>query len=115
LRDVTVYRGVAGRGSARRVRGLSWTFSLEVAAWFAHRGSTIFRLPDPAVYQLIVPEHQVLAYSDGRREGELLVLCDASSRPRRCLSPAEIEHLAEQRGAAVRAENVAKLEALRRR
>ena len=30
----TVYRGVAGRGPARRVRGLSWTDDVEKAAWF---------------------------------------------------------------------------------
>ena len=33
----TLYRGVAGNGRARRVRGFSWTEDLQVAKWFALR------------------------------------------------------------------------------
>jgi hypothetical protein len=31
----TLYRGVAGNGRARRMRGFSWTEDLQVAKWFA--------------------------------------------------------------------------------
>jgi len=47
----TLYRGVSGRGRARRVRGISWTSSLEKAIWFAHRFAS---LGDPAVFRLVV-------------------------------------------------------------
>ena len=43
----TIYRGVAGHGKARRVRGYSWTADQEQAAWFAHRYDDG---PDPAVF-----------------------------------------------------------------
>src|SRR5262249_54120334 len=42
----TAYRGVAGRTSARRVKGLSWTFSPLCAAWFARRSADLFSLAD---------------------------------------------------------------------
>jgi hypothetical protein len=109
----TVYRGVAGRGSARRVRGLSWTFSLPVAAWFARRSANVFQLPEPAVYRLTVTEAEVLAYANDRREAELLVLCDKTRRPVRCLDGAQLERLAEQHGVSAHAENMARLEAMR--
>jgi hypothetical protein len=75
----TVYRGVAGRGPARRVRGISWTASLERAIWFARRYPN---LADPAVYQLDVPQDAVLACVDDRQESEFLLLVDAAARPR---------------------------------
>jgi hypothetical protein len=99
----TVYRGVAGRGSARRVRGLSWTFSLPVAAWFARRSANVFQLPEPAVYRLTVTEAEVLAYANDWDEAELLVLCDKTRRPVRCLDGAELESLAGQLGAEAHA------------
>jgi hypothetical protein len=46
----TVFRGVSGRGRARRIRGLPWTSSLSQAAWFAARGTGI----DPAVYRTML-------------------------------------------------------------
>jgi len=53
----TLYRGVAGVGRARHVRGLSWTDSLECAKWFAQR----FGLQKPAVYRVMVNSSDVLA------------------------------------------------------
>lgn len=80
----TVYRGVAGRTSARRVRGASWTGSLEVARWFAQRGSA-WGLHDPAVYRATVDAADVLAYvhDRGRKEAEFLVRLPASVKLRR--------------------------------
>jgi hypothetical protein len=65
-----LYRGVAGAGKHRRVRGLSWTGSLERAWWFARRYAS---LPRPAVYRVDVPARYVLAYSNERQEEEYLV------------------------------------------
>jgi len=93
----TVYRGVAGRGRQRRVRGLSWTSSVHVAARFTRR-SGLFGLPDPAVFQLTVDERHVLAYFNGRGEQEFLVSYDSypAHRARRCLDGPELERLADQ-------------------
>lgn len=80
----TVFRGVAGRGRARRVRGLSWTLSLPLAAWFANRWAP---LVDPAVYRVTVDPAQVLAYchESGRREEEVLLMLPDRIKPQRYL------------------------------
>ena len=77
-----VFRGVAGRGRARRVRGISWTGSLVRAAWFACRfaqQANRSSLVDPTVYTTTVNESDVLTYCNdpegaGRGEEEFLVL-----------------------------------------
>ncbi len=112
----TVYRGVAGRGAQRRVRGLSWTFSLPVAAWFAQRSTFICGgLPDPAVYRVTVHDRQVLAYANEsfRHEEELLVLCGRDTRPVRCLAGKELVSHAEEYDLAAQAASLARLEALK--
>jgi hypothetical protein len=113
----TVYRGVAGRSTARRVRGLSWTFSLPIAAWFANRGATVFGLSDPVVYRLTVPEPWVLAYvnESHRHEEELFVLCGQATRPHRCLAGTELADVAAAHGAAMHREQQEKLAALKAR
>jgi hypothetical protein len=73
----TLYRGVAGRGAGRRVRGLSWTASLDRARSFATR----LPLDDPAVFQVTVDESDVLAYVNGRQEEEFLVRLAPNARP----------------------------------
>jgi hypothetical protein len=75
----TLYRGVAGSGRARRVRGFSWTEDLEVAKWFALRFE---QFPNPAVYQIIVGAKDVLAYCGDRNEREFIVN-PATIRPKR--------------------------------
>jgi hypothetical protein len=92
----TVYRGVAGPGPARRVRGLSWTLSLPIAAWFARRASNTFQLDDPAVYRLTVEDGRVLAYDNNRREEEILVLPLANDQPARCLGGDDLVWYAEE-------------------
>jgi hypothetical protein len=67
----TLYRGVAGRGTARRIRGLAWTSSEEVAWWFARRYDS---LPRPAVYRAIVPKRYIYAYTNDRQEQEYICL-----------------------------------------
>jgi len=104
----TVYRGVAGRGGARRVRGLSWTFSLPVAAWFARR----FDLPDPAVYRVTVDEAHVLAYVSDREEEELLLVLPEDAWPKRCLMGAELTNAAEARETAMRTKRQGELAAI---
>ena len=76
----TLYRGVAGRTRARRIRGLSWTGSLERAKWFAERGENL-GLADPAVFKVTVNADAVLAYSNERNEQEFIVLLPESARP----------------------------------
>lgn len=65
-----VFRGVSGRGMARRVRGISWTADKEQAIWFAER----FRLEIPAVFEAMVPAESCYAYYGDREEREFL--CD---------------------------------------
>jgi hypothetical protein len=65
----TLYRGCAGNGRARKVRGYSWTADCEKAKWFANR----LILPDPAVYQIEAPDNWILAYVNNRKEREFLV------------------------------------------
>jgi hypothetical protein len=78
-----LYRGVAGRGAARRIRGLSWSLSLEKAQWFATRGAEFFGLPDPAVYTVRIPCWDVLAYINDRQEQEIITILPEWVRPRR--------------------------------
>lgn len=66
----TIYRGVAGTGAARRVRGFSWTGDFDKAVWFAKRFKII--LNKPMVYEATVDKEMVLAYSDSRDEKEFL-------------------------------------------
>lgn len=75
----TLYRGVAGNGRARRVRGFSWAEDLQVAKWFALRFE---QFPNPAVYQIIVGAEDVLAYTGERNEAEFIVN-PATIRPKR--------------------------------
>lgn len=78
----TLYRGVAGRGPARRVRGFSWTSSPERAQWFANRAGG-WGLHDPAVYTVTVERSDVYAYSNERKESEFIVLLERENKPRR--------------------------------
>jgi hypothetical protein len=74
-----VYRGVAGNGSARRPRGLSWTLDVERARWFARR----FSLESPAVWSGEVAAGDVIVYIDGREEKEVIALPETIKRLRR--------------------------------
>lgn len=82
---LTLYRGVAGIGRARRVRGYSWTDDLEIAKWFAHR----FSLPDPGVYETVVSADQVVVFlhETGRKEREYIVIPWAGMKVRRIWGP----------------------------
>lgn len=76
----TVYRGVAGVGVKRRVRGYSWTGDLEVAKLFAELRAS-YGLANPAVYSAVIFRRHVLAYlphidlrdGSGRSEEEYLI------------------------------------------
>ena len=82
----TLYRGVAGRGTTRRVRGLSWTADLHRARWFAQR----FCKPDPAVFRVVVAEADVLAYCNDRNEREFLVMLPSTAQPMRICEPSPV-------------------------
>lgn len=81
----TLYRGVAGTGRSRRVRGISWTADFERAVWFAKWHP----LPDPGVYQAVVPAKYVLAraHEGFRNEDEYLVLLPKHIKVERLTSP----------------------------
>jgi len=66
-----LYRGVAGAGRQRHIRGLSWTSPLAQAQWFARRWDD---LPDPAVYVVRVPAEHVWAYTNEHQEDEYVLL-----------------------------------------
>ena len=66
----TVYRGVSGRGRARRVRGYSWTIDRDKAQWFANRFAS---LGNPAVFSTTIEQNNVLFYTNGRKEQEFVV------------------------------------------
>jgi len=70
-----VFRGVAGYGTARRVRGYSWTGDLTIARHFARLRAERYRLPGPAVYRARIRREHVFAYIDesGRNEQEFLL------------------------------------------
>jgi hypothetical protein len=89
----TIFRGVAGWGRRRMVRGISWTGSLDVACWFANRP----HFTDPAVYTVTVAAPAVAAYLDesGRNEEEFL-LCAPPKPVLVSLSDTEIEEHAKQ-------------------
>jgi hypothetical protein len=99
----TVYRGVSGRGRCRRVRGFSWSLSLDVACSFAARGPEI----DQAVYQTKITESEVFFFWSERWEDELVC------RPLRCkrlvIEVAEIRHRAEAITIAQRRRNQERL------
>jgi hypothetical protein len=76
-----LYRGVAGHGNARRVRGYSWTSSLERARWFATRYES--QLMHPAVFRVMVRKNHVLAYSNERGEEEYIVRLPPKAKPER--------------------------------
>jgi len=65
---LTVYRGVS---VGRNPNGLSWTWSLETAKWFAHR----FDIADEKGYiqRATVDKSEILAYFNGRDEDELVI------------------------------------------
>ena len=75
----TVYRGVSGRASKRRVNGFSWTESPNTAAWFAKR----FNLEDPAVFTVTVPMYSILARVTDRNESEYLLELPLPVKPKR--------------------------------
>ena len=65
----TLYRGVAGNGPKRRIAGLSWTDSLDIACWFALRLS---HLKHPAVYTACVPTRRIYCFTNTRGEREFI-------------------------------------------
>lgn len=75
-----VFRGVAGRGRNRRVRGISWTLDIGKAEWFATR----YELPNQAIYTGLVSESHILAYTNARDESEIIVLPENVRHIRPC-------------------------------
>jgi hypothetical protein len=89
----TLYRGVSGRGRARRVRGFSWTADLDLSCWFAGRYGLVL----PTVFRGEFAEEDVLVYTRANNRGEQEYLVDASKvRISRALSQPMIFSRAEE-------------------
>ena len=88
-----LFRGVAGRGRARRVRGFSWTASEKTAEWFADRAGE-WGLHDPAVFRMEVNADNVFAYCNEREEQEFIVDHSALKKPKRTLWKPTARHVA---------------------
>ena len=87
-----VYRGVAGRARARRVRGASWTLSFDVACWFASR---LAHLGDPAVFEIMLQLDDVYFFYFERDEQEVVAI--PTKPPKRLYrAPDEIKRAAER-------------------
>lgn len=88
-----MYRGVAGRGVSRRTSGISWTANLNAACWFAMRFADV--LDDPAVYEYMADESEVLCRHNERDEDEYLLDVRQPKLVKRMgLSVAEMQHRA---------------------
>ncbi|MBC7857090.1 MAG: hypothetical protein IAF94_26975 [Pirellulaceae bacterium] len=74
----TLYRGVAGKGKARRIRGMSWTDNFDKAVWFAKRHLAI--LPDPAIYTTTAKADDILFFDDGRTERDFILWAEKYKR-----------------------------------
>lgn len=66
---LTLYRGVSGLLGKRKVSGMSWTRSLELARWFANWRNT----PNPTVYETVASTDDVYFYTNGREEQEFVL------------------------------------------
>ena len=80
-----VYRGVAGIGAKRRVRGYSWSAEEGIAKLFAELRAKRFGLPNPSVYSAVIQKEDILTYIDGsnKDEREFLLLPHKLSKLRR--------------------------------
>ena len=83
-----VYRGVAGIGAKRRVRGYSWSAEKGIAKLFAELRAKRFGLPNPSVYSAVIQKEDILTYIDGsnKDEREFLLLPHKLSKLR-CVWP----------------------------
>lgn len=104
---VTVYRGVAGRGRQRRVRGWSWTSSKEIACWFATR----IELADPAVYTAEITPEEILYITNDRGEQEYIV--KPSKSKRLAINHDEIVRLATLHQQMMALQQMKKIEAMK--
>ena len=75
-----LYRGVAARGRARRVRGYSWTVDCDQALWFATRYD---HLEDPAVFATNASADDVLFFDNEGHEQEFALLLSPDAKVRR--------------------------------
>lgn len=97
-----LYRGVGGRGPARRIRGYSWTSDRRVAEWFANRAQ-LYGLANPTVYAATIPAEHVLFYHVERQECDFLVKLPRDfpfEKVPMTMSPAELRKWAEARDAS---------------
>jgi hypothetical protein len=87
----TVYRGVAGYGRARCLRGVSWTGSLDVACWFACRFP---HLKNPTVFRARVRPEDIYCRYTARNEDEYIVC--PTNREQLLIATEEMQRRAEK-------------------
>lgn len=102
----TLYRGVAGTGKWRRIRGLAWTDSLDIACWFASRFA---HLGDPAIMTASVPKSGVYFYTDERSEREYVT--HPKRYKRMDIAPEDVADRAKAWADKMRARQKAEMEA----
>jgi hypothetical protein len=73
----TLYRGIAGNGKTRRIRGLSWTADRKEAQWFAQRFPCLAK---PRVYTITIGAESVYAHIKDRNEAEFVVRVPPDTR-----------------------------------
>ncbi len=65
--NFTLYRGVAGKGTAMSIAGVSWTSDLNTAKMFA---KSLDYLENPVVFKAIVTRDAVYFYSNTNQKHE---------------------------------------------
>jgi hypothetical protein len=85
----TVYRGVAGEGHDRLVRGYSWTLDKYVARLFAQ----LFGGPNPQLYETMIEERHVLTYIHQSFHGGLRVEGVSVAEREMILYPRNLPHV----------------------
>lgn len=97
---LVVYRGVSGSGASRRIDGLTWTPSLNIACCCAVPD---WRLDNPCVYKATVQLAEIYFYNNERREME--VYCKPRTAKPILLSAEDIKRRAESYRAVQYAKN----------
>ncbi len=83
-----IYRGVSGTQPDLYAQGLSWSLSLERAAWFALKSG----LMNPAVYRAEIGRNDIYCFTNARREQE--VICRPRQYKKMKLNTQELDRLA---------------------
>ena len=71
---VTCWRGTSHVSVTQAKRGISWSISRDVAAWFATRFADSHPRSKALLLKTTIPKSHILYYSDGRQEKEVALV-----------------------------------------